>query len=134
MFFLFIPLIIPFPYFYCSDNGGAGETITHDGDGGGEEGNPNNNELPDDEAHYQQQQQPGTKTIYSLNINVCRLCLCEGQGNLQPVFYSKDTPDVILQHKILELTTVEVIVSFHALNLFSSYVVVIVLIVPFCRF
>uniref|UniRef100_A0A2M4BEY6 Putative ovo n=1 Tax=Anopheles marajoara TaxID=58244 RepID=A0A2M4BEY6_9DIPT len=92
------------------DNGGADETITHDGDGGGEEGNPNNNELPDDEAHYQQQQQqqPGTKTIYSLNINVCRLCLCEGQGNLQPVFYSKDTPDVILQHKILELTTVEI--------------------------
>ncbi|XP_049545563.1 zinc finger and BTB domain-containing protein 17-like [Anopheles darlingi] len=89
------------------DNGG--ETITDDGDGGGEEGNLNNNELPDDDVHYQQQQQqPGTKTIYSLNINVCRLCLCEGQGNLQPVFYSKDAPDVILQHKILELTTVEI--------------------------
>uniref|UniRef100_A0A2M4AFE7 Putative ovo n=2 Tax=Anopheles triannulatus TaxID=58253 RepID=A0A2M4AFE7_9DIPT len=94
------------------DNAGAGETIADDGDGGGEEGNANSSELPDDEAHYhqqqQQQQQPGTKTIYSLNINVCRLCLCEGQGNLQPIFYSKDTPDVILQHKILELTTVEI--------------------------
>ncbi|XP_035788861.1 zinc finger protein 865-like isoform X2 [Anopheles albimanus] len=93
------------------DNAGAGETITDNGDGGGgEESNPNNNELPDDEAHYQQeeQQQAGTKTIYSLNINVCRLCLCEGQGNLQPIFYSKDTPDVILQHKILEVTTVEI--------------------------
>ncbi|XP_050093081.1 zinc finger protein 423-like [Anopheles aquasalis] len=86
----------------------AGETVTDDGEGGGDEGNTNNNELPDDEPHYQQQQQPGTKTIYSLNINVCRLCLCEGQGNLQPIFYSKDTPDVILQHKILELTTVEI--------------------------
>lgn len=110
-----IPLISPFPYFHCSDNAGAGETITDNGDGGGgEESNPNNNELPDDEAHYQQeeQQQAGTKTIYSLNINVCRLCLCEGQGNLQPIFYSKDTPDVILQHKILELTTVEVSYRF----------------------
>lgn len=41
-------------------------------------------------------------------MNVCRLCLSEGHGHLQPVYYAQDSPDEILLQKILELTTVEV--------------------------
>uniref|UniRef100_A0A3F2YW32 Protein krueppel n=1 Tax=Anopheles dirus TaxID=7168 RepID=A0A3F2YW32_9DIPT len=48
------------------------------------------------------------RMVYSLNMNVCRLCLSEGHGHLQPVFYAQDSPDEILQQKILELTTVEI--------------------------
>uniref|UniRef100_A0A182QPA9 Ovo n=1 Tax=Anopheles farauti TaxID=69004 RepID=A0A182QPA9_9DIPT len=48
------------------------------------------------------------RMIYSLNMNVCRLCLSEGHGHLQPVFYAQDSPDEILLQKILELTTVEI--------------------------
>ncbi|XP_053678276.1 zinc finger protein 572-like [Anopheles nili] len=64
---------------------------------------------PGEDENRQQQQHHRTKTIYALNMNVCRLCLSEGQGgHLQPVYYAQDTPDEILQQKILELTTVEI--------------------------
>ncbi|XP_062711470.1 zinc finger protein 236-like [Aedes albopictus] len=45
-----------------------------------------------------------------LNMNICRLCLTEGTVNsrLQPVYYSKDTPDEPLLQKILDLTTIQV--------------------------
>lgn len=46
-----------------------------------------------------------------LNMNICRLCLTEGTVNsrLQPVYYSKDTPDEPLLQKILDLTTIQVL-------------------------
>uniref|UniRef100_A0A182K312 Protein krueppel n=1 Tax=Anopheles christyi TaxID=43041 RepID=A0A182K312_9DIPT len=84
--------------FGCEDGGER-----HIGQGDGEAG--------EDERGCQQeqhQQQRSTRTIYSLNMNVCRLCLSEGHGHLQPVFYAQDSPDEILQQKILELTTVEI--------------------------
>lgn len=45
-----------------------------------------------------------------LNMNICRLCLAEGTINsrLQPVYYTKDTPDEPLLQKILDLTTIQV--------------------------
>lgn len=45
-----------------------------------------------------------------LNMNMCRLCLAEGStsSRLQPVYYSKDTPNESLLQKILDLTTIQV--------------------------
>lgn len=45
-----------------------------------------------------------------LNMNMCRLCLAEGTAStrLQPVYYTKDTPDEALLQRILELTTIQV--------------------------
>ncbi|XP_052873125.1 uncharacterized protein LOC128278436 [Anopheles cruzii] len=104
----------------CLDTGGGGGAeVPEDGDGGGEGStNNNNDELPDEEGdhhppplhhhpHHHRRRRP-SKTVYSLNMNVCRLCLCEGHDNLQPVFYGKDELDVVLQQKIHELTTVEI--------------------------
>uniref|UniRef100_A0A182PUK2 Protein krueppel n=1 Tax=Anopheles epiroticus TaxID=199890 RepID=A0A182PUK2_9DIPT len=81
------------------------------GGGGARDIGQGESEAIEDERDCQQQrqqQQLTTRTIYSLNMNVCRLCLSEGHGHLQPVFYAQDSPDEILQHKILELTTVEI--------------------------
>uniref|UniRef100_A0A182W1R2 Uncharacterized protein n=1 Tax=Anopheles minimus TaxID=112268 RepID=A0A182W1R2_9DIPT len=80
----------------------AGEGCSGDGTGESEPG--------EDERDCHQQRD--TRTIYSLNMNVCRLCLSDGHGQLQPVFYAQDSPDEILQQKIFELTTVEITFAF----------------------
>ncbi|XP_058054306.1 gastrula zinc finger protein xFG20-1-like isoform X2 [Anopheles bellator] len=106
----------------CLDTAGGGGTEVPEDDGGGGEGSraaatDNNNELPDEEGdhhphhhphHHHHHRRRPSKTVYSLNMNVCRLCLCEGHDNLQPVFYGKDELDAVLQQKIHELTTVEI--------------------------
>ncbi|KAL1378194.1 hypothetical protein pipiens_004038 [Culex pipiens pipiens] len=55
---------------------------------------------------------PGTTVTVrvGLNMNMCRLCLAEGTAStrLQPVFYTKDTPDEALLQRIAELTTIQV--------------------------
>ncbi|XP_041781053.1 zinc finger protein 57-like isoform X1 [Anopheles merus] len=84
----------------CDSEDGAGRDIGQGNDGEAAE--------DDRECQQQQQQQRNTRTIYSLNMNVCRLCLSEGHGHLQPVYYAQDSPDEILLQKILELTTVEI--------------------------
>uniref|UniRef100_A0A182SWV4 C2H2-type domain-containing protein n=1 Tax=Anopheles maculatus TaxID=74869 RepID=A0A182SWV4_9DIPT len=76
-------------------------------DGGAREIGTEESETGEDERDCQRQSD--TRTIYSLNMNVCRLCLSEGHGHLQPVFYAQDSPDEILQQKIFELTTVEIL-------------------------
>uniref|UniRef100_A0A182J0N6 Protein krueppel n=1 Tax=Anopheles atroparvus TaxID=41427 RepID=A0A182J0N6_ANOAO len=90
----------------ASNEGASGAEDRDDGGGSGVAeigtGSNNENETQEDEMHTH------PKTIYSLNMNVCRLCLAEGHGQLQPIFYAQDTPDEILQQKILELTTVEI--------------------------
>ncbi|XP_058458587.1 zinc finger protein 236-like [Malaya genurostris] len=52
----------------------------------------------------------GVAIKVGLNMNMCRLCLVEGNSSsrLQPVFYSKDVPDESLLQQILELTTIQV--------------------------
>ncbi|XP_053660987.1 zinc finger protein 132-like [Anopheles marshallii] len=82
----------------------AGEGCS--GDGSAREIGTGESEPGEDERDCYQQRD--TRMIYSLNMNVCRLCLAEGHGQLQPVFYAQDSPDEILQQKIYELTTVEI--------------------------
>uniref|UniRef100_A0A1S4H7H2 Ovo n=2 Tax=Anopheles gambiae TaxID=7165 RepID=A0A1S4H7H2_ANOGA len=84
----------------CDGEDGAGRDIGQGNDGEAVE--------EDRECQQQQQHQRSTRTIYSLNMNVCRLCLSEGHGHLQPVYYAQDSPDEILLQKILELTSVEI--------------------------
>uniref|UniRef100_A0A182YL20 Ovo n=1 Tax=Anopheles stephensi TaxID=30069 RepID=A0A182YL20_ANOST len=95
----------------CEHHRGAGDgCVVVDGGGGAREIGAGEGETGEDERECQQQRD--TRTIYSLNMNVCRLCLSEGHGHLQPVFYAQDSPDEILQQKIFELTTVEITFAF----------------------